>query len=678
MPRPRRPSFLRRLRAEWREWRENLSHRIAFRIMRLARLPRIWKVRLHDKPLLTSLRKRLRFLRWKRKRDAELAHKAKTAQAATPSPSLRKRWEFWLFQWKAPKKSPSVLAARAALFLLLAAPLALLAYHGLKAWRLDNFLDASRSALTQGDLNVALRTAHAAHLMKPEDAKILRTLRNASVQARHPRSLEWSRLLANHPQANHDDQLRNLELALRQGERGEAEQLLERLERSNASPKQVAHLRLLLTLSRGQAAKPEALALLRNRLAEGDVDLDLHRIYWDVCLDPRDPRLAKEGLAHLRNTARRNDDLGREAIRRLLRSGNASPDESRLLARRLWSFSDPTHFDALLCLHVAYFGKPLPPGKLRDVLAQRFGPVTSPADLRTLANHLADLGRPRAAESLLLSETNSTRRAALLPDLLQARILSRNHEQAARDLQKEEADSLPEPQRHFFASLVARKNKQPEQADALLRQALQQADPDDLATIRRFIPLHEDSDALLDLLEHLEQDERSPPGLRYLLAACHHRLRQEEKLRATLARTPLPSVREPAAAEQTCRLKTLYGQDLSACRRLAESLVARHPATVAYRYTLALNYLASGNPRDAHALLRPLLDAAPPVCPTQRLVGAVSLAASGRMDDARRWAPHAHKKHLLAPELALLATLPSPEPSPASSEKPTGRPAPTP
>ena len=668
---PHRISFLRRLRAEWREWSEIISRRIAFRKMRLARLPRIWKVRLHDKPLLTSLRKRLRFLRWKRKRDAELAHKAKTVQAAT-SPSLRKRWKFWLFQWKVPKKPPSILAARAAFFLLLAVPLALLAYHGLKAWRLDNFLDASRSALAQGDMNVALRTAHAAHLMKPEDAEILRTLRNASEKARHHRTLEWSRLLANHPQATTDDQLRHLELALRQGERGEAEQLLERLERSNAAPEKLTHLRLLLTLSRGQAAKPEALSILRNQLAENTTDLDIHLAYWDLCLDPRDPRLAKEGLVHLRKTARRNDDLAREAIRRLLRSGAAAPDESRRLARSLWNFPNPTRFDALLCLHVAYFGKPLPPERLHDVLNQSFGPVTSPADLRTLAKHLSDLGRPRTAESLLLAETNSTRRAILLPDLLQARILSLNHVQAAHDL-RTHADVLPEAQRIFFASLVARKNNNPEQADALLRQALQQADPNDLAAIRRFIPLHEDPDSLIDLLEYLEGEEHASPGLRYLLAACHQRLRREEKLRAILARTPLPGLREPAAVEQTCRLKTLYGQDLSACRRLAESLVARHPATASYRYTLALSYLAAGNPRDAHDLLRPLLEATPPVCPTQRLVGAVSLAASGRMEEARSWAPHSHKKHLLAPELALLATLPSPEPRPTTAEKPASQ-----
>ena len=659
MRRPRRTSFFVGLKADWNEYRKAVGYWITFRKSRFSRVIRVWKVRRKDKPLIAAFRKRIRFEHWKRKHNAKLAQKAKEVQSANSKPSIRHRWKFWLFQWKLPRKPLSVLVVRSLLVLMALAPLAIPIYYGLRVWRIDNFLDASVVALSNNELVTAWRTAHAAHLMEPDDIEILRALRNASEKANHPRSIEWSLKLVEHPEATDDDRLRFVELAVDRGKRELAEQQLAQLERNGASRMKTDYLRLILTLSRGQAAKPEAFALARSMLARGSATLETYRLYWSLCLDPSDPSLANEGMSHLRQTAKHNDELGREALRQLLRTKAITKNEYRDCARRLWQFPQPTRNDALLCINAAYFGKTLPIDKLRSLLAERFGPFSDPEETCKIAKVLSELGRPKTAEALLLAETNATRRTSFLPELLRARVLSNRHEKAAVTL-RDGNTSLSPSENLFFGSLLAQKNKKTEQAQALLARSFERATSSDLATIRQFIPLHDDPDAVIALLEHLEKEELAPPGIRYLLAICYQRLGKSEALEKILARTPIPSIDSSPAAEQTCRLKTLYGQDLPACRRLAENLVTRHPATASYRYTLALCYLASGNPRDAHAIIGPYLDAAPPVCPSQRLVGAVTLAAANRKTDAIRWAPYAHKDLLLKPERNLLATLPTP------------------
>jgi hypothetical protein len=659
MRRPRRTPFFVGLKADWKEFRNAVGFWITFRKSRFSRVIRIWKVRRKDKPLVAAFRKRIRFHRWKKDHSAALAEKAKAIHASTSKKNLRQRWKFWLFQWKLPRKPFSVLAVRSLLVLMALAPLAIPVYYGLRIWRIDNFLEASVVALANNELITAWRTAHAAHLMEPDDIEILRALRNASGEAKHPRSIEWSLKLVGHPEATDDDRLRFVELAVDRGKRELAEQQLAQLERNGASRMKTDYLRLILTLSRGQAAKPEAFALARSMLARGSATLETYRLYWSLCLDPSYPSLANEGMSHLRQTAKHNDELGREALRQLLRTKAITKNEYRDCARRLWQFPQPTRNDALLCINAAYFGKTLPIDKLRSLLAERFGPFTDPEETHKIAKVLSELGRPKTAEALLLAETNATRRASFLPELLRARVLSKRHEEAAVTL-RDGNTSLSPSENLFFGSLLAQKNKKTEQAQALLARSFERATSSDLATIRQFIPLHDNPNAVVTLLERLEKDEHTPTGFRYLLATCYQRLGRNDALEKILARTPIPSSDTAPAAEQTCRLKTLYGQDLPACRRLAENLVTRHPATVSYRYTLALCYLTSGSPHDAHAILGPYLYATPPVCPSQRLVGAVTLAAVDRKADAIRWAPYAHKDLLLKPERNLLATLPTP------------------
>ena len=68
-------------------------------------------------------------------------------------------------------------------------------------------------------------------------------------------------------------------------------------------------------------------------------------------MDPADPEIVKEGLAHLRQFTNRSDSLGRESLRFLLQQSDLDPDEQKAFAASLWAFEKPTRMDALLCMN---------------------------------------------------------------------------------------------------------------------------------------------------------------------------------------------------------------------------------------------------------------------------------------------------------------------------------------
>ncbi len=585
---------------------------------------------MNEQRFFRSIHRVLCFLAWRFRQKAKAEKQAREFKQSSPKRPREVRLDKWVYLLVSPNKPVSVWAVQFGLALLVLAPVAVLTYHVVREWRIDNLYDASLSALGEDDGMTAFRTAHAAHLMKPKSVEILRALRNAAEEVRHARTLEWSLELAEHPTATADDRLRLTRLAIESGDRVQAEKALARHDLQPGGDRMEADsLRLLLTVSRGRSAKPEALVLARNLLALGSTSLEVHQVYWALCMDPVDSALAPEGLSHLCKFADRSDELGRASLRHLLRVPTIDYAERMEYARRLWKFPEPTHSDALLYINAAYHGKSLPLLSLREHLNSGAGLYSDPLDSIGVARSLAWLGRSKDAADYYLVQ---------------------------------EDESLSPVQVDFLGSVFANKAGWSERSEVLFSRALEKATSKDLETLRQLMPVHGDPDAIISLLERIEREEGVPPGIRHLLANCYQRLGRADELEALLARTPLPPVDvSPQAADQTCRLKALFGQDLPACRRLAEKLVSQYPATDSYRYSLALCYHLSGRPGEAYVLLSRHLAGEPPVCPSQRLVGALSLAGAGRDAEAARWAPLKERKWLLVPERKMLARIALPK-----------------
>ena len=75
-----------------------------------------------------------------------------------------------------PTKPGAVWVTQISLTVLALLPVGWLGYSFLRNWRIDNLYQASVVALSSGDLVTAWRTAHAAHLMRPDDDSVLRAL----------------------------------------------------------------------------------------------------------------------------------------------------------------------------------------------------------------------------------------------------------------------------------------------------------------------------------------------------------------------------------------------------------------------------------------------------------------------------------------------------------------------
>jgi hypothetical protein len=582
-----------------------------------------WRIRLSEKAFIKSVKEILRVFAWGLGRKATVEKQAKTVQALSPKAKTGDRMDEWAFLLLSPNKPASIWILQLGLVLLLLTLFTAIGYHMARAWRIDNLHEASIAALKEKDLVTAWRTAHAAHLMRPQNIEILRALRDTAETVGHPRALEWNLKLSEHKKATPDDQLGLARLAISMGERSIAEKAhASYIRKPGWDPMEADSLRLFLAISRGRSAKPEALALARGLLERGCRGIEVYQAYWALCLDEFDPSLASEGLAHLRTFIGRKDDVGRSALRHLLRSREIEEPERIDYAGKLWQFPNPTQKDALLYMDAVHHGKPFPAGSLQEYFKGKSESFSSPMNVVDLTHSLAWLGRRKDAADFYLAQ---------------------------------EQDRLSQVEINFLDSMFADKINDSGKVDDILALTIENATSKDLDALRQLIPLHTTPDAMVSLLERIEGEVDAPVGVRHLLALCYQRLGRGEDLEGLLARTPMPSLNpSPQVAEQTCRLKALYRQDVPACRRLAEALVSKYPQTVSYRYVLALCYHLSERPGEAYALLKSHLAGKLPACPSQRLVGALSFAGVGRNEDAVRWMPLKNEKMLLEPEKELL------------------------
>ena len=105
---------------------------------------------------------------------------------------------------------------------------------------------------------------------------------------------------------------------------------------------------------------------------------------------------------------------------------------------------------------------------------------------------------------------------------------------------------------------------------------------------------------------------------------------------------------------QTCIHKSLYNIDLDTCSAWAEQAFSKDPTSQANRFTLALCYLQKNEPQSAQALLDPILRNPPPRCPTQRLIGSLTLHRNELFELARKWSPVDQFSLLTDAEIVLL------------------------
>ncbi|MFP6855582.1 MAG: hypothetical protein VB980_07340 [Opitutales bacterium] len=530
---------------------------------------------------------------------------------------------------------------------LVATPL----YDLLKKQRAAQLLEHSRELHAEGLNDSAFRKAHASYMLNPRPLETLRWLCEIAKSIGYHELLSWRQKVVDDPRSVPQDRVLLIRTALAHQRPDLAEEMIKGLRKEDMEINEYRYLHLLTTLTQGRATKAAAIVQCREILKDEDAPLEVHHIYWSLCLDSFDPRFGNEAVLHMEKTAPRQDDRGLAALRHLLQLPKQKESRRLSYAKALWEHPLVKRHDLLLSLRAAYFGHPLPDGALRAALGNQYQRLDN-KDLQEVTTILNDLGLHENAVDLLPLQTMVAKKE-LWVEWLRARFGSdKTHE---TELVLNEQAPFSESERRFLHSLLLRRNGSAKEADRELLEALRLAQASDLPILRKFCLLHEDKDTLIALLHRLAKEPSLERWAHALLVLTLQRGTEDESLEKLLSLMQAKDYQtDPDTANRVSRLKALHGQDLIACRKIAERLVIHYPDIREYRFTLALCYQESNRQAEALRLLQGMISSNPSECPTQRLIGARALSANGFKNEAKELVAGLEKIDLLSAERRIL------------------------
>ena len=525
------------------------------------------------------------------------------------------------------------------LLLLLGIPTAYFGYPKLKEYKFYKFKKTAHAALQSDDLQTALLTSQAAYLLNAEDLSNLETLVQAAKELRHPRYLEWLKSLSNHPQASVELRSDYLTALVQNRWLDDASIWLAKL-----SPELNDHDRVyyecLILAHQGDELRYSAIQKGLEYLSQNPGITPMSELIWDLSLQSRQIYFYEEAIKQMTASANTDSPLTAPALRRLLKSQTGTMDKRKAWAKKLWGMKNLSLVDAILCLNASFGEKVINGNSILHVLQNEFPELSAPDAQNKLISLLNQVGRPESANQILLgNESNRTASKQIFLNTISSAIENRQID-LVQNLILQAAPDLSPTEKNFFDHLHAEIQGTKKLSIDELAKIFSGCNEEELDTVRLFLRFFRNPDFIISFLEKMEVQRPDQIGLKYLLATSYHRTGDYKKLKEIVQRTPMPEVVGDVAGErQTCIQKTLYGIDIEACTKWAESAFSKNPEGQATRFALALCYLQKNEPQNALSLLSPYLQMPPPLCPTQRIIGSLTLHRNQSFDLAKKWAP---------------------------------------
>ena len=528
-----------------------------------------------------------------------------------------------------------------------------LGYPLLKEYKFKRFEKTARSALKNGDLQTSLLTSQAAYIIKPASLLNLKTLVQSAEELNHPSLMRWHKALANHPQSEMEDRSKYLQGMLRRGQLSDAQNWLSE-DTGSLPEKERTYFQCLVFAQNGEEGKYDAFRLASDFLERHPFDSPLSEFIWDLSIQSQQVFFYEEAISGMKEAAKLSNPLAKEALRRLLQTKTGSVGERKEWAKKLWRLDEPSLADAVLCLNASFGENKIDGSNILQVLQQEFPELSITDTKHRLIELLNQVGRPESAHQLLFSqEFNSTQVKGLYLNTIGS-AFTEKEANLAEDLIINAGPSLTKNEKLFFDLLLS-DNENRKVEEVYLAEAFADCSDEELDTIRLFLRFFQNPQFLIGFLEEMEQRRPRRVGLKYLLAASYQRLGDFEKLRDILLRTPMPeTVSNLTGERQTCIHKSLYNIDIDTCSAWAEQAFSKDPTSQANRFALALCYLQKNEPQSAQALLAPFFRNPPPRCPTQRLIGSLTLHRNELFELARKWSPTDNFSLLTDAEIVLL------------------------
>jgi len=525
------------------------------------------------------------------------------------------------------------------LLVLLGIPTAYFGYPKLKEYKFYKFKKTAHAALQSDDLQTALLTSQAAYLLNREDFSNLKTLVEAAEKLNHPRLLEWLKILANHPKAGTEEHSKYLNGLLRIKWVDDAQKWLAQ-NLSSFPEKDRVYYKCLILANRDQESKYQAIQNGLVYISQNPGISPLSEFIWDLSLQSQQIFFYEEAIKQMTECVNSNSSLTAPALRRLLKTQTGSLDKRKAWAKKLWGMKNLSLVDAILCLNASFGEKVINGNSILHVLQNEFPELSAPNAKNKLISLLNQVGRPEAASSILQDyESNITQAKESFLNTIQS-ALQHQDTDLAQNLILQATPNLSATEKIFFSHLLKEVESEEGLSSEYLAKIFAECDEEEFETIRLFLRFFKTPDFLISFIEQMEMLKPEQIGLKYLLATSYRRTGNFSKLKEILRRTPLPeTVFDIEGERQTCTQKTLYGIDIEACTKWAESAFSQNPDAQATRFALALCYLQKNEPQNALSLLSPYLQIPPPLCPTQRIIGSLTLHRNQSFDLAKKWAP---------------------------------------
>ena len=543
------------------------------------------------------------------------------------------------------------------LIVILGIPSAYFGYPKLKEYKFYKFKKTARAALQSDDMQTALLTSQTAYLLNREDLSNLETLVQAAKKLRHPRYLEWLNFLSNHPQSSIEVRSDYLTALVKNKRLDDATTWLTKLS-PDLKEKDRIYYECLILAHQGDELKYAAIQKGLDYLSQNPGISPVSELIWDLSLQSQQIYFYEEAVKLMIDCANNDSTLTAAALRRLLKTQSGTTEKRKSWAKKLWKMKNPSLLDAILCLNASYGEKVINGKSVLHVLQNEFPELSTPEAKNKLISLLNQVGRPESANQILqLNESNITSSKQIFVHTIQSAI---EHRQAdlAEDLILQLTPDLSPIEKKFFDHLQAEIQGTKKLSINELAELFSDCNEEELDTVRLFLRFFQNPEFIISFLEKLEVKRPNQIGLKYLLATSYHRTGDYIKLREIVKRTPIPEVVSDIVGErQTCIHKSFYEQDLDDCLRWAEDAFASNPQNLATRYALALCYLKVGETKQAFSLLVPYFSSSPPSCPTQRLIGALTLHRSNRKKQALAWSPTRHRSLLIDAERELLSEI---------------------
>jgi len=545
------------------------------------------------------------------------------------------------------------LAVIAVVLLALAGLVARPVYHWVNRWRALQSVEASAQAQRAGDSKTAYEKAQTALNLWPYDARVFRQMATV-VSAMDPAAAlpYWQKTWS----MSYDpvDLRAFVDTAVNAANFPLAVDLLTQLQKLD--PNSVETWKLVARIRLSQNNVPEALAALKNVLANSAAPEDTHLLYAQTSLFSTDQDEYTAGLNYLLTLSERTDDFGLRALRSLANDPRLPPTDYADVTRKLLAHPQANLDDKLAALRLE--GEE--PGIDEDTLvkaARDLFPPNNPDALVNVARWLRATGRPAAALKILDSATAMTRQ-----DMFLVRIdamADLGQWAAVEELLNQPDLPLPKENQLLLQALTMTKLNRGDRADLAwerLHNEIADQPKKQLDVALRAIHFGLD-DIARPMLQAIISDPDTRRAACEQLVMLERRAKNTEALHSVLGQMASFYPQDVVVHNDYLYTGFLLGQTGPEQVAAAQSLVTDNPHILSFRFTLAEGLLTANRPVDALQVFSDLAESTWPTAYNHwNAVYIAVLRANGQLKKADWLENYVKQDDLLLEEEKLLLT----------------------